>query len=776
MLYGWPGSGKTTVLNRAVETLGHGRVLYLTWSDQLSRFVRRRLGVFLPDSSAVEVACMPFVRFVAELCGEDVPTLGMEESYARFLEALGHQQLPKNWKNLDDALLAEIRARLIGAAIPGESDSVRANGIWHVSDDAYRRNRCGKDRLSDASAQQVLEVFDRLQEKGAWKRIFPELAAAFRATEAVRSGRLPDSLKSFDQIVVDEVQDLTRVEINLVAEHAKAIAKNGEPPFVLLAGDPGQTVRPTGFDPGVLGERFGLHLGGLPRQELGGSLRCPPNINLAIAEIGRFWSKLTKAFRPSAASAYLPHNGAVEDHAEPGGGADGRVYRISIPVVEEARDFLQDLSQLTRTRVIVAASRVPDWLPADLRDRVLTPAEAKGLEYEAVVVLDPGKALARFQRYSREDWRVNEEQSRLLIDQLRVAISRASDCLAFVDVAATEEELALSRTVLPVSTAIEPEAFLLEREEMDTLGEERLVSVLQEVEGLLETRPSRAWRNLHWALLQVEEEPIEAGEAGIGHRVLRTVLSVGMWLFANGLPRDLREEDVAEPVLRAAARWRGDAVTEAASAFLDWLKDTEKPPYPVIEKLAGLGSDLEPFQRAVDARRQTLIRAVEEGCRKPELAKWYTDAVDQWLAFCGRPNFVQEVNRLRRQAVRTLIAHGDLESAEAVYQKIWPRDRRLSAELEEAKGQFAWAAETFEQLGIIDDARRCWRRALNWERALELASGPEAEEIRWLLRLRQTLAARPQELSERLTKEERELLRSMARELQGGGGRPSGGA
>lgn len=770
VLYGWPGSGKTTVLNRVVESLDGGRVLYLTWSEQLAERVRQRLDVFAARSLRVE--CLPFVRFVSALCGEDVSALDLEESFLRFREALGHQPTPSAWRNLEEALHAEIRARLIGGAVLGEDQTQKQNGLCRLRDDAYREKRAGKDRLSDQAAHQVLQVFARLSKDGAWERVFPELAGAFRATEAVRAGRVPDRLRGFDWIVVDEVQDLTRAEINLVTEFARALAKQGEPPRLVFAGDPGQTVRPSGFEPGVLGERLGQDLGRVDKQELGGSLRCPPRINEVIVRVGRFWSDLNRQVRPSQAKS--DHGGTDEAVGEGADGAtgtcrteQGKVFSIAIPTAEEAASFLEELVGLTRTKVVAASSRPPEWLPPHVRDAVLTPAEAKGLEYEAVVVLDPGKALARFRSFSKDEWRLNEEQSRTLIDQLRVAISRASDCLAFLDVAASDEEVALSRQVLQDADPIEPDAFLAERSEDQDSDDERILELLRELPQQFDRRPVRAWRNARWLLQRLlDEGALGADEAAAARsRALGEVASVGLRLLAGELPRGLDAKEVFETTRRAVLEWRGDAAAEVLDRFAQWVLQPSLPPYPLIDALLRLGPAAEAFRSALGARWQTLTSAIQQGCRKAPLARYYSGPVEDWLAFVGLPNSVEEANQLRRVAARTLIAAGEVQAAGEVCDAIRPTDRRLRAELDEARGDFAWAAQRFEQLGLVAEARRCYRRAGDWERALALASGQEAEDLRWLLKARSVLSEHPRGITDRMQAEELEILRGIWRSL-----------
>ena len=84
---------------------------------------------------------------------------------------------------------------------------------------------------------------------------------------------------------------------------------------------------------------------------------------------------------------------------------------------------------------------------------VLTPADAKGLEYQSVCVLDPGRLLAQLKAATgsmatAKSQGAAELEHRTAIDQLRVALSRATETLAFVDVAGDDDAHALSAELL----------------------------------------------------------------------------------------------------------------------------------------------------------------------------------------------------------------------------------------------------------------------------------------------------------------------------------------
>ena len=115
--------------------------------------------------------------------------------------------------------------------------------------------------------------------------------------------------------------------------------------------------------------------------------------------------------------------------------------------------LLERLDEVEGLVVITVADEKPTWVPERLRDMVLTPADAKGLEYQSVCVLDPGRVLARLEAATGSlmtgtSQALREQEHRTAIDQLRVALSGATETLAFVDVAGDEDTHALSAELL----------------------------------------------------------------------------------------------------------------------------------------------------------------------------------------------------------------------------------------------------------------------------------------------------------------------------------------
>ncbi len=243
LVHGRPGSGKTTVLWKAVEARSGQRVLYLTWSRELTVAAEEHFRAFAPAD--VRVEARDFATFLGEVCGADVDRLPLSKSraVASANRARRGRRQAGPWTNRDAALHAEVRAMLLGLAVPGDTHSIPAGGLVRLSDATYRDRRAGDDGVGRAAASALLKVAEHVGPE-AMVSVFPELAAATAAVGRLRDGALPEGFADFDRVVIDEVQDLTLLETAVVVELCLAIARRrGHAPWLLAAGDDGQTDR-----------------------------------------------------------------------------------------------------------------------------------------------------------------------------------------------------------------------------------------------------------------------------------------------------------------------------------------------------------------------------------------------------------------------------------------------------------------------------------------------------------------------------------------------------
>ena len=248
----------------------------------------------------MRVEARDFATFLGEVCGADVERRTLSESRALFAAAtarLGRRQAGP-WANRDAALHAEVRAMLLGLAMPGDTDAIPAGGLVRLSDATYRDRR-GRDGVGRAAASALLKVAEHVG-PDAMVSIFPELAAATAAVGRLRDGDLPEGFAEFDRVVVDEVQDLTLLETVVVVELCLAIARRrGHAPWLLAAGDDGQTVRPSGFDWGALNDLLAARLTAPRRFHLEDNLRYPSRTAAVIERASQWYVHLDKSRRPT---------------------------------------------------------------------------------------------------------------------------------------------------------------------------------------------------------------------------------------------------------------------------------------------------------------------------------------------------------------------------------------------------------------------------------------------------------------------------------------------
>ena len=755
LVHGRPGSGKTTVLWKAVEARSGQRVLYLTWSRELTINAGEHFRAFAPVD--VRVDARDFATFLGEVCGADVerrPLAASRAAFAAAIARLGRRQVGP-WAGRDAAIHAELRAILIGRAVPGDGDCIVAGDLLRLSDAAYRDRRAGDGGVGRAAANALLKVAGAI-DPDALRRIFPELAAAAVAIERLRGDDLPAGFAEFDRIVVDEVQDLTLLEAAVVVELCLAIARRrGHAPWLLVAGDDGQTVRPSGFDWGPLNDLLAERLDVPRRFHLEDNLRCPSRIAGVIERASEWYVHLAKGRRPTK-----------QRHQRGGQHVDAHLLHVAVPEVPGAVALLERLDDVEGVVVVSLGDAVPAWVPDRLRDMVLTPSDAKGLEYQSVCVLDPGSLLARLRAgtgptATRVSLALREHEHRTAVDQLRVALSRATETLAFVDVAANDDALDLSAELLDDAAPYDADD-LIEHFADDAPPEERVLARINDARALVDTAPRRAWQRACQAVRLLGDPHLPNGVADETVRLdARTaLLATAARLFVDGVPVGVRRHEILVMVDEATAVLGSSARSAEAFQALDaWSVDRETPPFALLDATLALGREGSWLRQALPPVAQKLRDAMETLAATSPAAGAFAGDVEGWLDLTGYAgDAAARAKALRCRAADALTDAGQTLAAERVLQAVKPLDLARLGRLREAEGRLEEAAETFEQARLGADALRNWRNAGRWEQAVRLAEGAERTDLEWLVELDDLLRRRPAQQRKRLTASERERL------------------
>ena len=194
--------------------------------------------------------------------------------------------------------------------------------------------------------------------------------------------------------------------------------RTGKSPWLLIAGDAGQRVEASGFEWGRYTELLSSRWRKPATFDLHEHVRCPSRIAAVVNRSNIFYSLVDKNRRPEKQQPVVE-----SEHVT------GHALYVRVERTEQANGLVEQLAGLEGTAVIAAADEPPAWLDERCRKLVLTPGEAKGLEYQRVCVLDVGAAIEglRRERARRQDAACGRRAGETAIDQLRVALSRATE-------------------------------------------------------------------------------------------------------------------------------------------------------------------------------------------------------------------------------------------------------------------------------------------------------------------------------------------------------------
>lgn len=272
LVTGAAGSGKTELGLRVLADFarssesGSVRALYLTFSQRLLTEVETRC----PDDVRPSCSFLTFETLVRSLAGDPGMRFAGPGAFARFVEALrarpamGGQDRPRMLRLLDErgpgCVFAEVYG-VVGGCMGASWDRLDAAGAGGLDPavspdavpallarDAYLGlpdERCGLSGERDrAAAYAVAQAFDRWS---AAARLASLNAVAARLAAATARG-------AYDLVIVDEAQDLTEVQLELLHRLAGGVPVCARDPHatapvrLFLTGDVNQVLAPTAFD------------------------------------------------------------------------------------------------------------------------------------------------------------------------------------------------------------------------------------------------------------------------------------------------------------------------------------------------------------------------------------------------------------------------------------------------------------------------------------------------------------------------------------------------
>ncbi len=754
---GYPGSGKTMALWKAVEARG-GKTLYLSWSSGLVNASVQRFKAFASADSNVEAR--EYRVFTGSLCGQDVESLTLAESRERFDSAYEWWKIKDHfgpwWGNLPE-LHAELRAVLFGRAVPGLLGG-GADGR-RLADHTY----LATTKVGEEAGAALLETIKRADWRSWYGFVFPELAAAHRALARIRSDRVPETMLGYDRVVVDEVQDLSLIEAAVITEYCRAVAgREAFSPRLMLAFDAGQTVRPSGFDPSRLSEMLSHELARPEEFLLGHNVRSPSLISGVVHRASRLYKRIDKDWRPKDQTS-----------REVGEEIIARLIHVAVPDAEVGGRLVEVLGDVGNVAVISATGEIPGWVPEAVRDAIHTPETAKGLEYASACVLGVGGLLDHLDAEPSGRSPIELQACRTAIDGLRVTLSRATENLVLLDLAPSDGERARSLRLLETAEEFTPEDLEEFFKDADLPLDERILVRTRDAVASLDTAPERAWQRA-WQCLrllgEIDANAFEADEA-VRREVCDCVLRVAARRIVDEQLSGGARKDVVSTARRVSSVWGGKAQHRAFVSLDNWTAGRARAPFALITSALALdASDGAWLHSALPIVLQRLVKELDRCAKNPKWARQFAGDVEVWLEVIGfTGEAAQKAAELRAVAAQSLAEAKDWLLADAVLSKISSPDPELAGLILENVSKLAESAEAYESASLPVEALRVWRRAGNVDRAIALAERLDqadlqwVSDLQWVIDMRELVARRPAQLEDRLTKQEKNDVNKMVR-------------
>ncbi len=761
VLKGHPGSGKTTALLHAADRTSSTNILYLTYSADLASLARTYFDRYCSSSRDYHVTTFP--HFLRALLKVDLPIKPLSELRQRFrVEIVSQSRSLGPWANDLSALFDEFHAHIIGGALPAPVARFKAAPTQRIVEADYLTSRARS--LGRGPAEQAHAAAVRLEKASGplAPRFFPDLNLAW--TAIAQLPQLSAAALPWDCIAIDECQDLTPIETFFIARLALRLRQlRGRPVPLLIAGDEAQTVRPTDFEWAWLNDIFHAELATPSVHKLSSNLRSPRQIAELINSVWDLYGYLDKQDRPSGQGW-----AAIDDDSP-----DQILYCAAAPG-EDLSNLLADLSS-REGLALVAFGPPPPGLP-----QALTPAEIKGLDFHSVCIVDGGEQLEKI-IHSSVSSDIDHLSRRLAIDQLRVAISRPTERLIWLDISPPPRRVAgmvsflNGKNHLATNSALSSAALLKSLQEENLDLEERIQRCQEDARQYLSIRPDLAWSRAHQAVSLL-------GTAGDRNAVQDPLtrktahLTLAEVCFSLALRKVKLSPELGNPQLLNEASMAGTNAGEHALAAFAFslarhlkLADTDElnssvdlmrqfpsfapllPPWVLIE----LGS--EP-QRWIDR-----LEAVQHLGTNAAIC---VRVLPPFFQAIGLPDAEERKVKLQTRAVELLVKSRHFKEALPILAALPERNYKLEAICHEGSSDFAAAAEAHQAAGNLDAAIDAYRRVPNFTKALaairlSTKAHPAAPALEWIAAMQTLAAKRPDNFNRVVKPEEKKLLEQL---------------
>lgn len=731
LVNGAPGSGKTSSLLRTIETRDKQNVLYLTWSYDLAKVAENHLKSFATLES--NYSCFDFSVFLSEINKEIAVRNTLDKSLKKFSEVISKFAASELdvWQKYKKQLFVEFRAHLLGSfgyLTPDDcaSEMIREKYLLH--------------RKYSNTAGIAWKIYKILVDRGQIQEIFPELLFAIKAFSNIRNDQIPISFLNFTRIAVDEVQDLTVVDIKVILELYKKIRSHQKKsPIMLIAGDESQTIRPTAYHWGDLKTLMSEHKILSQDFSFSENLRCPKIINEIIISMNELYRLITKEDKPQK-------NFKAESIQD----EEAHVGRILVKTYQEFATVINNIAAKENIKIIYPLEERPKWIyENNLDEKVNVPSELKGLEFQYIIVVDIVSALTQLSESQKIsiDVELENRYKRVVIDQLRVTISRATEYIIFIDLSQNANNSDLYKEKF--KSIVEQDIQSLEEafSKIEFTVVEKVVRRIKEARALFDKSSEKAWNKIKEAWLIINDESFE-NENDIKllrYRLAESTINVG---FKYLQEQDQKADQVLNDIERFLSYRRLGNYKIFFKKFYQWYRDKGSSPIPFLDSALDIrNNDRSWLVEIFHYLKSPILEAMTLYSKNVKYAGEYGHSLADWLSLIKMSDFEmdEKARLLRENAIDVLLKEDRLDEAQVVVDSLKDVDHLRKGKLYEKFGdkmvseQDSGFVEKYEDAGreydfdkLFDDAIRVYRKAGNYEKVLGYQLGELRNMIEWV--------------------------------------------
>jgi tetratricopeptide (TPR) repeat protein len=371
-------------------------------------------------------------------------------------------------------------------------------------------------------------------------------------------------------------------------------------------------------------------------------------------------------------------------------------------------------------------------------------------------------------------------RKRLGIDELRVALSRPTERLLWLDVNPADSVVRQSLGFLNgsaeqnrVSSCV-PAALMktLEEDELDV--EERILRCQQDARQYLQVRPEIAWSRAQQGVMllgrpgsvgSVEDQA--ARDAAhlvlaetcfvLGIRNIRLAAELGKpdpFVEAKNAAMQARRFGLAS-LIEAVGRVQGAAQDQRLQALVE-----------MAQSVPAHKNEMEGWlQLEMSARSRAWLDELEAAVFNAHNASILTKVLPPFYEALDLPDRTARAANLRQRAVQLFTKEKRFGAALAELRALPERQPKLEAACHEGLSDYRAAADCYLLAGDRKEALRCYRTVPDLKAALglavEMGGHPATESLAWITKLQTLVSQRPEKFTKVVTAEEKKALEEL---------------